>query len=136
MKRVHGPSLLFGFGLGLLITALLGVVFFSMAETRMTDEEIMERAVTLGMSLPSSGEAFPLQEDGTRTLTLSGEETVSQLAVRLERAGLIDSPLELEILARQTELADPPVKGTYTLPEACSVRELVRILQTGPGGNP
>ena len=136
MKRVHGPSLLFGFGLGLLITALLGVVFFSMAEIRVTDEEIMERAAALGMSLPSSAEVFPLLEDGTRRLTLSGEETVSQLAMRLERAGVIESPLELEILARQTELVDPPEKGTYTLPEACTVRELVRILQTGPDGNP
>lgn len=136
MKRVHGPSLLFGFGLGLLITALLGVVFFSLTEIRVSDEEIMERASTLGMTLPSSGEAFPLLEDGTRLLTLSGEETVSQLAVRMERAGLIDSPLELEILARQTELADPPEKGTYSLPQTCTVRELVRILQTGPDGNP
>lgn len=131
MKRYHVPSLLLGFGLGLLITALTGVVFFSIAPASLSDEEIMERAEALGMR-HSADEEWPMAADGTRTFELSGTEGVSALAQRLSAAGVLDAPLAFEILARQESLQDPPAQGVYPLPVPCDAQALVEVLKAGP----
>ena len=132
MKRYHVPSLLLGFGLGLLITALTGVVFFSGADVRLTDEEIMMRAAALGMSHTGEAGLYHVQTNGGSRLELSGEERVSALAQRLAKAGILEASLEFEILARQEALQDPPEKGVYLLPPDCTAKQLVSVLKKGP----
>jgi cell division protein YceG involved in septum cleavage len=131
MKRYHVPSLLLGFGLGLLITALTGVVFFSIAPANLSDEEIMERAAALGMQHPGQAE-WPMAADGMKTLELSGTEGVSALAQRLSASGVLDAPLAFEILARQETLPDPLPQGVYLLPVPCDAQALVETLKAGP----
>lgn len=132
MKRFHTPSLLLGFGMGLLATALLGIVLLPFVASDLTDEVIMERAYILGMRLPAEDDRLTRLSDGRVAVTVGEGETLSLLAERLSAAEVLSLPLEFEILARQSQLPDPPLPGRYVLSLPCTAKALVRALENGP----
>jgi cell division protein YceG involved in septum cleavage len=132
MKRFHTPSILLGMGLGLLLTALMGVVFFSFLTPEPSDAEIVDRATSLGMRMPQAEAGMVRLGDGTAELFIREGETLSALAQRLEREDVLDNSLEFQVLARQAGLADTPPPGRYEVLLPCSAKDLVRILAAGP----
>ncbi len=127
MKRMHGPSLLLGLGVGLVLAALLGIVLSPLLSPSFSDERVMRRATELGMVMqPKAGvEGITVLEDGRWRIELPADLRVTELADRLKRAGFLEDTLEFEILARKEGLTQTILAGLYVLPPDAGAREAV-----------
>jgi len=130
MKRIHINSLLLGIGLGIITTALLGMLFFLGYEPVLSNEEIMKKAEALGMTYADSTlEKDILQlKDGTWSIQLNEDESIHELARRLQKSGVIESELEFEITAKKGNKIKPVMSGNILVPSEASVVDLVSLL--------
>ena len=123
MKRIDGKSVLFGFGLGIILTAMAGLIFTTGYRTKLTDSEIMAQAMLIGMLDPYSGNNdMKRNEDGSLTVSVKEGETLRDLADKLYEAGLVTNKVEFELLIKRQDpgalKAGSYVLGYHDTPEA------------------
>lgn len=135
MKLIDGKSLLLGVGLGVIVTALLGIVFFLGTTPSLSDDEIRERAKALCMSeLTESelGEGLVQDADGSIHLRIELAEEWETLPERLAEAGIIESAMALRIRIRQQNPEFVLLPGEYLIPAGHASEDLAAILAAGP----
>ncbi len=128
MKQVRGPGVLLGVGLGMLLTALVGLIFFYGTNPISDDETVIRRATELGMQWPAELAGVVHAEDGSILFDVEPGESVESLADRLELAGILDGTLEFMILARQEGFSGPLSGGTRRIPAMADVRGVLNAL--------
>jgi len=134
MSRMHGPSIFLGIGLGIILTALLGGLFFLDYSPLPDEAEIIRRANALGMVKAEAVqvEGVVRKADGTWSVTVSGKDSINGLAEKLVDAGLLSGELEFEIAAKQLGLSDPPAPGKYVVMAGAGAREVAEALGKEP----
>ena len=116
MKLIDGKSVLLGIGIGIVITSILGFIFFLGYQPQLSDSEIISRARELGMVDRFEAESnIRMNQDGSVTFIVSEEESSSRVAERLYDAGLIDSSIEFEIMLKKANLQDAIKPGEYRI---------------------
>jgi len=116
VKLIDGKSVLMGMGIGIIITSILGYIFFLGYQSRLPDGEVINRARQLGMvDRFDAGAGIMRNQDGSVTFTINEGEGSSQVAERLYNAGLIDSSIEFEIMIRKANLHDAIRPGDYRI---------------------
>ncbi len=128
MKQVRGPGVLLGVGLGMLLTALVGLVFYYGTNPTSDDETVIRRATELGMQWPAGLDGVVHTGDGSILFDVAPGESVESLAERLERAGILDGTLEFMILARQEGFSGPLNGGTFSIPAMTDARGVLNAL--------
>ena len=131
---MHGPSIFLGIGLGIILTALLGGLFFLDYSPLPDEAEIIRRANALGMVKAEAVqvEGVVRKADGTWSVTVSGKDSINGLAEKLVDAGLLSGELEFEIAAKQLGLSDPPAPGKYVVKAGAGAREVAEALGKEP----
>jgi cell division protein YceG involved in septum cleavage len=94
MSKLHGKSVLLGMGIGTILTALLGLIFFLGYQPEMDQTKVKELARKYGMVEPG--------EMGTITVEIPENFTLTELTEKLATAGLIG---EEERVSFQIKLA-------------------------------
>lgn len=134
MKRMHGPSLLLGLGMGLVLAALLGVVISPLLPPSGSDAAVLRRAAALGMVMESRSnvDGITSTPDGQWRIELPSDLDMADLAERLVKAGILEDTLEFEILARKEGLSQTVKAGVYLLPADSRVRDVIGVFLAGP----
>ena len=116
MKLIDGKSVLLGIGIGIVITSILGFIFFLGYQPQLSDSEIISRARELGMVDRFEAESnIRRNQDGSVTFIVSEGESSSRVAERLYDAGLIDSSIVFEIMLKKANLQDAIKPGEYRI---------------------
>jgi len=116
VKLIDGKSVLLGIGIGIVITSILGFIFFLGYQPQLSDSEIISRARELGMVDRFEAESnIRRNQDGSVTFIVSEGESSSRVAERLYDAGLIDSSIEFEIMLKKANLQDAIKPGEYRI---------------------
>ncbi len=134
MKRMHGPSLLLGLGVGLVLAALMGILLSPLLSPSLSDEAVLQRAAALGMVMrPGTGvDGITALADGGWQIDLPADLRVTELAGRLKKAGILEDTLEFEIIARKEGLPQTISAGLYVLPSDAGAREAVTAFLARP----
>jgi len=116
VKLIDGKSVLLGLGLGIIITSLLGIIFFVGYKPQLSDAEIISHARKLGMiDRFESGGDIRRKEDGSLLFTIHENESYTDVSRRLYEAGIIDSSIEFEIMIKKENLEDLIKPGEYNI---------------------
>jgi len=116
LKIIDGKSVLLGMGLGIIITSILGVIFFFGYEPQLSDSEVIARAQALGMADRYENSAdISRNADGSLAITIYEDETFSQVSKRLYEEGIIKSSIEFDILIKKGNLEKAIKPGRYTI---------------------
>ena len=103
-------------GIGIVITSILGFIFFLGYQPQLSDGEIISRARELGMmDRFEAGGSIWRNQDGSVSFTVSEGESSSLIAERLYNAGIIDSSIEFEIMLKKADLQDAIKPGEYRI---------------------
>ncbi len=116
MKLIDGKSVLLGMGLGIILTSLLGVVFFMGYKPELSDTEVIGLARKLGMvDRFEQGEDIKRKADGTLLFIVHQNESYTEVSKRLYDAGIIESSIEFEIMIKKEKLEQSIKAGTYSV---------------------
>ncbi len=130
MKRIHSRSVLLGVGLGVIITAFLGMLFFLGYQPALSNEDIIKKAEKLGMVIvpEENAKGIVRQKDGTWNIEIVAGESISTIANQLQKAGIIESELEFEINAKKNNKKEPTTSKKVLVPANMKIDELVNLL--------
>ncbi|HHU89660.1 MAG TPA: endolytic transglycosylase MltG [Clostridiaceae bacterium] len=116
MKLIDSKSVLLGLGLGIIITSLLGIIFFVGYKPQLSDAEIISYARKLGMvDGYESGHDIRRREDGSLVFTIHEDDSFTDVSKRLYDAGIIESSIEFEIIIKKEKLENAIKPGEYTI---------------------
>ncbi len=116
MKLIDGKSVLLGMGLGIILTSLLGVIFFMGYKPELSDTEVIGLARKLGMvDRFEQGEDIKRKADGTLLFIVHQNESFTEVSKRLYDAGIIESSIEFEIMIKKEKLEQSIKAGTYSV---------------------
>ena len=116
MKLIDGKSILLGMGMGIIMTSILGFIFFMGYEPQDSDKEIIDKAKRLGMTDKFASEGdFVRNQDGSLTLTIKEGEDSSSVSDKLYNAGIISSSIEFDIMIKKQNLQNAIIPGQYRI---------------------
>jgi cell division protein YceG involved in septum cleavage len=116
-------------GIGIIITSILGLIFFMGYQPQLSDAEIMERAKKLGMvDQFTKGSDIQRNPDGSLTITITEDETYSDVSQKLQDAGLIQSSIEFEIMLKKQNLLDAIKPGQYRISYQDDLKTIIALI--------
>lgn len=116
MKLIDGKSVTLGLGLGIIITSIIGFIFFIGYRPQLSDSEIITKAQKLGMVDRYSEEGdIRRNTDGTLNFKITESESYNQVSKRLYEAGIITSSIEFDIIIKKDGLKDAIMPGEYKM---------------------
>jgi hypothetical protein len=132
VKLIDGKSVLLGMGLGIIITSVLGVIFFLGYKPHLSDREIIEMGRKLGMvdKFESSND-FTRNSDGSLVFTIHENESFTEVSKRLFEAGIIDSSIEFEIMLKKDGHEKSIKPGQYTVSFEDDLKEIIQMITGG-----
>jgi hypothetical protein len=92
MTKIHGKSVLLGMGLGVILTALLGCIFFLGYTPEMDEAKVKSLAKKYGMIEP--GEITRIGVNGKISIEVEESDTLAQIAKKLQDTGLIKENMQ------------------------------------------
>lgn len=114
-------------GIGIILTSLLGVIFFAGYSPRMTDAEIISLSRRLGMvDRFESGTDIKRNQDGTILFIVSEGENHTDISKRLYEAGIIESSIEFDIMIKKEKLEDSIKPGEYTISHSDDTKSIIK----------
>lgn len=132
MKLIDGKSVLLGLGIGIIITSLLGIIFFMGYKPQLSDAEIISHARKIGMiDRYESGHDIRRKEDGSLLFTIYDGESFTDVSKRLYDAGIIESSIEFEIIIKKEKLENAIKPGEYTISYNDDTKKIIEKI-TGP----
>ncbi|NLX63469.1 MAG: endolytic transglycosylase MltG [Clostridiaceae bacterium] len=132
MKLIDGKSVLLGLGLGIMLTSLLGIIFFAGYKPRLSDAEIISHARRLGMvDRYESGGDIRRKEDGSLVFTIHENESFTDVSRKLYEAGIIESSIEFEIMIKKEKLENSIKPGEYNISFNDDTREIIEKITDG-----
>lgn len=129
MKLLDGKSILMGMGIGIIITSILGIIFFAGTEPKLTDAEIISRSRKLGMA-----DRYELRDDikrnndGSLLFKVYEHEEFTDISKRLYEEGIIKSSIEFEIIIKKDELESSIKPGEYIINFGDSTKAIIEKL--------
>lgn len=127
MKLIDGKSLLLGLGMGIVITSLLGAIYFIGYKPQLSDAEIIALSQKLGMVDPYSGDGdIRRNADGSLIFTIHEGETYTEVSQRLNEAGVINSTIEFDIIVKKQKLEQSIKPGSYTITYDDDVKSIIQ----------
>lgn len=115
MKLIDGKSVLLGLGLGIIMTSILGAIFFLGYKPQLTDAEIIRMAKKIGMVDGfTESDGIRRNPDGSICFTIEEGETLTSVSKRLYETGIIESSIEFEIMIKKENLENAIKPGQYT----------------------
>lgn len=129
MKLIDGKSVLLGMGIGIIITSILGFIFFLGYQPQLSDTEIIDRAKHLGLTdnIAQNGD-FVRNQDGSLTFVITEGEDASQVAEKLYAAGIIGSSIEFELIIKKDNLQDAIKPGKYRLSFNNDINNIIEMI--------
>jgi len=127
MSGLHGKSVLLGIGIGTILTALLGLIFFLGYKPEMDEAKVKELARKYGMV--EAGE-----QAGFLKIEITKGETISEITEKLAKTGLIKDSVSFQIKIVNRNLKDEIKPGIYEFRGNENEDEIIAII-TGKAGN-
>lgn len=124
-----------GVGIGVIATAFLGILFFMGVTPTLSDAEIRERALAIGMvdrTETELADGMVREADGTVLLTVQDSSEWDGLPERLFDAGVITSAMEFRIRVRKTSPAFELKPGLYRFVSGASTEAVADAVAAGP----
>ncbi|HEY8501021.1 MAG TPA: hypothetical protein VIL89_10405 [Clostridia bacterium] len=129
MTKIHGKSVLLGMGLGIILTALLGCIFFLGYTPDMDEAKIKSLAKKYGMIEP--GELAQISVSGRITIEVEEKDTLSQIAKKLRDIGLIKETMQFQLKVLNRKSEDKILPGIYEFTGNEDEQEIINILTGG-----
>jgi cell division protein YceG involved in septum cleavage len=131
VKLIDSKSVLLGLGIGIIITSLLGIIFFAGYKPELSDAEIINHARKIGMvDRYESGDDIRRKEDGSLLFTIHEDEIFTDVSKRLYDAGIIKSSIEFEIMIKKDKLEDAIKPGEYTISYSDDTKTIIEKITT------
>lgn len=122
MGKLHGKSVLLGIGIGTILTALLGFIFFLGYRPDMDEARVKELARKYGMVEPG--------EIGKTTIEITENFTLAEVAEKLVKAGLVrkdnEKTFQLKLASRKAK--EKILPGVYEFRGNETEEEILDIL--------
>lgn len=129
MKLIDGKSVLLGMGIGIILTSLLGVIFFAGYSPQLTDAEIIKLSRKLGMvDRFEHSTDIKRNTDGSLLFIVNEGETYSDVSKRLYEAGIIESSIEFDIIIKKEGLEYSIKPGEYTISHSDDTKSIIKKL--------
>jgi cell division protein YceG involved in septum cleavage len=127
VKLIDSKSVLLGLGIGIIITSLLGIIFFAGYEPQLSDAKIINLSRKLGMvDRYEKGEDIKRNEDGSLLFTIHAGENYSEVSKRLYDAGIIESSIEFEIMIKKDKLEESIMPGEYSIRYSDDTKSIIK----------
>lgn len=129
VKLIDGKSVLLGMGIGIILTSLLGVIFFAGYSPQLTDAEIIRLSQKLGMvDKYETSPDIKRNSDGSILFIVHEGETFTDISKRLYDADIIESSIEFEIMIKKEKLEESIKPGEYTIRHSDDTRSIIEKL--------
>ncbi|MCX7772702.1 MAG: endolytic transglycosylase MltG [Clostridia bacterium] len=133
MKLIDGKSVLLGMGLGIIITSILGVIFFAGFKPQLSDADVIDMAKKLGMvDRYSQSQDIKRNPDGSLMFKVSEGESFTSVSKRLYDAGIISSSIEFEIMIKKENLQDAIKPGEYSISFQDDTKAIIKKITQSP----
>ncbi len=127
MKLLDSKSIILGLGIGIIITSLLGIIFFAGYKPQLSDAEIISLARKLGMvDRYESGNDIKRNQDGSLLFKIHENESFTDVSKRLYDAGIIESSIEFEIIIKKENLENAIKSGEYIISYSDDTKEIIK----------
>lgn len=127
MKLIDGKSVILGLGIGIIITSLLGMIFFAGTEPQLTDAEIIQRSRKLGMvDRYEARDDIRRNADGSLVFIVYNFEDFTDISERLYKEGIIESSIEFDIMIKKEKLEDSIKAGEYTIRYSDDTKTIIK----------
>lgn len=122
MSKLHGKSVLLGMGIGTILTALLGLIFFLGYQPEMDETKVKELARKYGMVEPG--------DSGSITIVVPEDITLTGLTEKLAEAGLVEqeNKVSFQIKLAGRKVQDKIKPGVYEFHGGESEEQIINIL--------
>ncbi|NLN64542.1 MAG: hypothetical protein GX144_03880 [Clostridiaceae bacterium] len=124
MTKLHGKSVLLGMGIGTILTALLGFIFFLGYQPEMDEAKIRELAYQYGMVDPGAM--------GSITVTIMKDDTLLDVTEKLASVGLIKQEdmvsFQIRLASLKAKEKKDIIPGTYEFQGNEGQEEIIGIL--------
>lgn len=128
MYKLHGKSVLLGIGIGIILTAILGIIFFLGYTPEMDEAKVKELAKKYGMS-ETCDKAIQLR------VTISEEDTITGITRKLSELGIVKNTVSFQIKFVNREIKDKIIPGTYEFKGSESEDDIIDIITRGANGS-
>jgi len=129
MTKIHGKSVLLGTGLGIILTALLGCIFFLGYTPDMDEAKVKTLAKKYGMIEP--GELNNISVNGRISIEVKEDDTLAQIAKKLQDTGLVKEILQFQLKVLSQKAEDKIFPGVYEFTGNENEQEIINILTGG-----
>ncbi|NLY17974.1 MAG: endolytic transglycosylase MltG [Clostridiaceae bacterium] len=121
MSKLHGKSVLLGMGIGIILTAVLGIIFFLGYAPEMDEAKVKDLARKYGMIEPH-------EHPGKLEITISEDDTITGIVKKLEQLGIVKNAVSFQIKIVNRNAKDKILPGTYEFVGNESEDEVIDIL--------
>ncbi|NLO93213.1 MAG: endolytic transglycosylase MltG [Clostridiaceae bacterium] len=129
MKLIDGKSVLLGMGIGIIITAILAMIFFSGVEPKLSDAEIIQRARELGMTDKYvERDDIRRNPDGSLIFVVYENDDFTSVSKRLYDEGIIESSIEFDIIIKKEKLENAIKPGSYNISYSDNTKTIIQKL--------
>ncbi|MDI9481703.1 MAG: hypothetical protein QM315_00770 [Bacillota bacterium] len=129
MTKIHGKSVLLGMGLGVILTALLGCIFFLGYTPEMDEAKVKSLAKKYGMIEP--GEITRIGVNGKISIEVEESDTLAQIAKKLQDTGLIKENMQFQLKVLNQKAEDKIFPGVYKFNGNENEQEIINSLTGG-----
>lgn len=129
MKLIDGKSVLLGMGIGIIITAILAIIFFSGVEPKLSDAEIIQRARELGMTDKYvERDDIRRNPDGSLIFVVYENDDFTSVSKRLYDEGIIESSIEFDIIIKKEKIENAIKPGSYNISYSDNTKTIIQKL--------
>jgi cell division protein YceG involved in septum cleavage len=129
VKLIDGKSVLLGMGIGIIITAILAIIFFSGVEPKLSDAEIIQRARELGMTDKYvERDDIRRNPDGSLIFVVYENDDFTSVSKRLYDEGIIESSIEFDIIIKKEKLENAIKPGSYNISYSDNTKTIIQKL--------
>lgn len=121
MSKLHGKSVLLGIGIGIILTAMLGIIFFLGYTPDMDEAKVKKLAKQYGMVEPSEQE-IPL------FISIAEGDSITNITNKLAELGIIDNIVSFQIKIVNGNAKNKIMPGIYEFRGNESEDEIIDIL--------
>ena len=132
MSKLHGKSVLLGMGIGIILTAILGIIFFlgytpdAGTNGRSNMKQTHERKYA---------RVDPNEQISMLEITITKDDTITGITKRLEQLGIVKNSVSFQIKIVNRNAKDKIQPGTYKFTGSESEDEVIDMLTGSASSN-
>lgn len=121
MSKLHGKSVLLGMGIGIILSAIFGIIFFLGYTPEMDEAKVKDLARKYGMIEPH-------ENPGRLEVIITKDDTVTSITKKLEQLGIVKNAVSFQIKIVNRNAKDKILPGKYEFTGNESEDEIIDIL--------